>query len=113
MLDFFRRYQSAFLSVTAILVIVSFIFYGTFSTFSSQDAPRNDKLLGYTVNGSKIMLFDVQKLSRFIATDRNDAGPGVSPNFCNDGVIRTDFLQSHLGDVLVAEYFDFLKESLE
>ncbi len=111
MLEFFRRYQRAFFFVITIVVITSFVFFGTFSTFMGE-VERPDQQVGQTVEGSPIMLSEVQKLARFISTDREDGANrhGLLPNFCNDGVIRNDFLRTRLADVLVAEYFDALKE---
>jgi hypothetical protein len=114
MLEFFRTYQRYFFLVITIVVIASFTFFGTYSTLGNE-VEREDRVVGQTVDGSSMMLSEVQKLSRFITTDREDSagGRGASPNFCNDGVIRYDFLRARLADILVAEYFDALKGDLE
>lgn len=113
MLEFFRTYQRYFFLVITIVVIASFTFFGTYSTLGNE-VEREDRIVGQAVDGSSMMLSEIQKLSRFIATDREDsAGRGMSPNFCNDGVIRYDFLRARLADLLVAEYFDALKGDLE
>ena len=110
MLEFFRKYQRYFFLVITVVVIASFTFFGTYSTFAGSDEPE-DRVVGQTIDGSDMMLSEVQKLSRFIATDREDSiqGRGLPPNFCNDGVIRYDFLECRLAHLLVAEYFDVLK----
>src|SRR5690606_8530987 len=36
-----------------------------------------------------------------------------NPNFCNDGVIRYDFIRDGLADPIVLEYFDLLKGDFE
>jgi len=110
MLEFFRRYQRYFFLVITVVVIASFTFFGTYSTFAGSDEPE-DRIVGQTVDGSDMMLSEVQKLSRFISTDREDSvqGRGLAPNFCNDGVIRYDFLECRLAELLVNEYFDALK----
>lgn len=114
MLEFFRRYQRYFFLVITVVVIASFTFFGTYSTFAGTDEPE-DRVVGQAIDGSDMMLSEVQKLSRFIATDREDSvqGRGLPPNFCNDGVIRYDFLECRLADLLVAEYFDVLKGDFE
>jgi hypothetical protein len=112
--DFFRKYQRYFLLLITVVTVASFAFFGTYSTFGERNE-RPDRLVARAVDGSAMMLTDIQKLSRFIATDREDAmdGRGLSPNFCNDGVVRYDFLKARLADLLVAEYFDALKGDLE
>ena len=94
MLEFFLLYQRYFFLVITVVVISSFVFFGTYSTFGGT-AERVDRVVGHTIDGSAMMLSEVQKLSRFIASDREDPmqGRGLSPNFCNDGVIRYDFLK--------------------
>lgn len=114
MLEFFRRYQRYFFVVITIVVISSFTFFGTYSTFGGAEE-RPDRAIGQLIDGSSMMRSDVQKLSRFIATDREDSiqGRGLSPNFCNDGVIRYDFIKDGLANLIVAEYFDALKGDFE
>ncbi len=108
MLEFFRRYQRYFFLVITAVVITSFTFFGTYSTFGGDEAPK-DRLVGKTVEGAPMMLSEIQKMARFIEVDREDSG---SLNLCNDGVIRYDFIRDRIADLLVAEYFDPLKESL-
>lgn len=114
MLEFFRKYQRYLFFVITVMVITSFIFFGAFSTFGG-DEERPDKQIGKTIDGKPMMLLEVQKLSRFLASDREDSGLGgrASPNFCNDGVIRYDFLRDGLADPIVFEYFDLLKGDFE
>ena len=114
MLEFFRRYQQTFFLVTAVVVIASFLFFGAYGTFDTR-SERKDWAVSTTVGGSKLMFSEVQMMSRFIAADRNDpyAPRGMLPNFSNDGVIRNDFLKDRLADLIVAEYFDVLKEDFE
>lgn len=114
MLEFLRKYQRYLFFVITVMVIFSFIFFGTFSTFMGVEE-RPDRSIGKLIDGSPMMLSEVQKLSRFIATDREDSmqGRGLPPNFCNDGVIRYDFIKDGLAGVIVSEYFDSLKEDFE
>ena len=107
MLEFFRRYQRYFFLIIAVMVISSFLFFGTYSTFGGGEE-RKDRVVAHAVDGSPMMLSEVQKLARFIAADREDA----FPNFCNDGVLRYDVLKDRLGELLVGQYFDVLKEDL-
>lgn len=114
MLEFFRKYQRYFFLVITIVVVASFSFFGTYSTFGREEE-RKDRQVARAVDGSAMMLTEIQQLARFISTDREDSmqGRGFPPNFCNDGVIRYDFLKVRLADLLVSEYFDALKGDLE
>ena len=98
MLEFFRKYQKYFFVFISIVLVASFSFFGTFSTFSN-DPKKEDRILAYSVEGSPLMLSEVQSLARFIGTDREDTpGPGVLPNLCNDGVVRYDLLKTGLAE---------------
>lgn len=114
MLDFFRKYQRIFFAVVAVFVITSFSFFGAFSTFGNEGEKRSDKVAGVAIDGSSFMLSEVQDLARFLATDREDLSDsrGV-PNLCNDGVVRHDFIEGGLADLLAANYFESLKTGLE
>jgi hypothetical protein len=114
MLEFFRKYQRYFFLAITVMVISSFTFFGTYSTFGGAEE-RPDRAIGQMIDGSSMMLSEVQKLSRFIATDREDSlqGRGLPPNLCNDGVIRYDLLKDGLAHLIVAEYFDVLKGDFE
>ncbi|MBU6447147.1 MAG: hypothetical protein KGQ49_07090, partial [Verrucomicrobia bacterium] len=100
--------------VITVMVISSFIFFGTFSTYGG-DVEKPDKSIGQMIDGQSMMLSEVQKVARFIATDRQDSmlGRGMPPNFCNDGVIRIDFLRDGLALPIVTEYYDFLKADFD
>ncbi len=114
MLDIFRRYQKVIFLVVTVVVVFSFLFFGAYGVLGQEDGPR-DRSIGKMVNGSPIMLSEVQKLSRFIATDREDSmqGRGLPPNFCNDGVIRYDFIKDGLAALIASAYFDVLKGDFE
>jgi hypothetical protein len=89
MLDFFRKYQRYFFIVIAVVIVISFSFFGTFQTLN-QPGKIEDKVIGKTIDGSKMMKSDVDRMIRFLASDRNDtalAEKGVMPNFFNNGVI--------------------------
>lgn len=113
-MEFFRKYQRSFLIIVTTVVIASFLFFGTFSPYTSQPEVK-DQLVTHAIDGSKLMRSQVQKLSHFLATDQQDVASrhGFPPNFCNDGVIRKDLLQTGLAEVLVSGYFDAMREGLQ
>ncbi len=104
MLEILRRYQRYVFFV----VIASFSFFGVYSTFDRQEV-REDVVMGTTAAGEPILASQMQALGRFLAKDREDGGEGP-PNFCNDGVIRYDFLRTRLADLIVTQYFASFQE---
>ncbi|MEM8727162.1 MAG: hypothetical protein AAGE99_00380 [Chlamydiota bacterium] len=114
MLDFFRRYQRYFFVVIAIVIAVSFSFFGTHQTIR-QPRRIKDRCLGHAIDGSEMMKGEVDRMIRFIGSDRDDvasAEEGIMPNFFNDGVVRKDLIGDGLGVLLVNAYFEDLKEEL-
>ncbi len=112
MLQFFRKYQRLFFIVITVVIIISFSFFGTFSTFSNY-GKKEDRTVALAIDGSPLMLSEVQALSHFISSDREDAFQyGVTPNLCNDGVIRYDLIRTGMADVLAASYFNEIKEDV-
>jgi hypothetical protein len=111
MLEFFRKYQKFFFFFIAIVITASFAFVGTYDAIGGETREK-DWVVSKAIDGSSITYLNVKKLSRFLSVDYLDAGSGraVYPNFCNDGVIRNDFLKGNLGALLVGHYFDDLKE---
>lgn len=115
MLNFFRKHQRFFFIVVTIFVVISFTFFGTYSTFSRNDeAP--DRVIGKAVDGSSIYLRELDVLSRFVSTSIEDRGllySGKMPNLLSDNVIRTDLLATGLGQMLAERYFDEVKGDLD
>ena len=114
MLDFFRKYQKIFFIVIAVVVISSFIFFGTFSAMTSGPQ-RVDPVIGKAVNGADVRLSEIVSLSRFIAADQDDLVSGsrsVPANLFNNGVIRKDFLMKGLADVMISVHPEALQKDL-
>ncbi|MDN3509239.1 MAG: hypothetical protein P0S93_04415 [Candidatus Neptunochlamydia sp.] len=115
MLDFFRRYQRYFFVVIAVVIVISFSFFGTHQTIN-QPQQVKDRCIGHAVDGSKMMRNEVDQMIRFIGSDRSDitlAEKGIMPNFFNDGVVRKDLMGAGIGALLVNAYFEDLKEELQ
>jgi GcvH upstream region-like protein len=105
MLSFFRKYQRAFFIVFTIVIVISFSFFGTYSTLAEK--PYSDPVAFVAVDGSSIPRSEVEELAMFIGTDQIDKqmfGGTWGPNFFNDGVIRKDFLQTGIAEVIAAKY---------
>jgi hypothetical protein len=113
MLEFFRKYERYFFICITIVIICSFSIFGAVSTLK-PDEKKKDRVVGRLVDGSEMMLSEVLALSKFIATDAEDRFEhGQMPNLCNDGLVRTDLLQSGIADLLVHSYFDSVKSEFQ
>lgn len=113
MFEFFRRYQRYFFVVITIIIIISFSFFGTYSTLNPEYP--HEQIVFTTVDGSQIKRQDLDELSTFITTDMQDKlilGGIWGPNFLNDGVIRKDFLETGLGFILAMNYPEELLQDL-
>jgi GcvH upstream region-like protein len=114
MLDFFRRYERYFFLVITVVIIISFSFFGTYSTLGSN--AWREQVAFKAVNGREVTRSDVDEMSLFLATDNEDKmlyGGVWGPNFLNDGVIRKDFLETGLGQELALAYKEDLQEDIE
>ena len=114
MLDFFRRYQRYFFIVITVVIIISFSFFGTYSTLGS-DVWR-EQIAFKAVNGHEVTRADLEEMVTFIATDSTDKNlfqGAWGPNFLNDGVLTKDFLETGLAAELVARYQKELLSDLE
>ncbi len=108
MLDFFRRYQKGFFLVITAVIICSFTFFGTFSTFSDSEKVA-DRVVGKAIDGSDMMEQELRAMERFLAFDRDDFW---QPNLFNDGVIRHDLLATKVAEVMVERSLPMFREGL-
>ncbi|MGD2169152.1 MAG: hypothetical protein PVI40_02795 [Chlamydiota bacterium] len=109
MLQFFRKYQKIFFVVITFVIVVSFSFFGTYSTLSSHKE-ASDSIVTTTVKGEKVSLKEIKLLSYFLDHDYNDDN---FPNFFNDQVLQKDVFQTKLADELASEFFPFFEEHLK
>lgn len=104
-LEFFRKYQRFFFLIITIVIVISFSFFGTYSTLS---APTHKEQIAFTaVDGSAITRGELEEMSLFLGTDMQDKllfGGLWGPNFFNDGVIKKDFLATGMGTMLAMQY---------
>lgn len=105
MLEFFRKYQRYFFLVIAVVIIISFSFFGTYSTYNVD---RMREGVAFTaVDGTPIKRSELDDVVAFIATDSQDKlqfGGMWGPNFFNDGVIKKDFFETGLAQILASQY---------
>jgi len=113
MLDFFRRYQRYFFLVITVVIIISFSFFGTYSTLGSNT--WREQVAFKAINGKEVLSMDVDEMALFLATDNEDKtyfGGAWGPNFLNDGVIRNDFLETGMGQELAMAFPNEIREDI-
>lgn len=114
MLEFFRKYQRYFFLVITVVIIISFSFFGTYSTLGSNS--WREQVAFTAINGKEILSTDVDEMALFLSTDSHDKlyfGEMWGPNFLNDGVIRNDFLKSGLAQELASAYPEEIQEDID
>lgn len=113
MLDFFRKYQRFFFIIISVVIIISFSFFGTYSTLNT---PGEREQIAFTaINGTAIKRHDLDEMAIFLGTDATDKmlfGGVWGPNFLNDGVVKRDILELGLGTILASQYSTIIKPDL-
>jgi GcvH upstream region-like protein len=114
MLHFFRTYERYFYAAITVVIVITFSFFGTYNQIANTG--WSNEAAFQAVDGSKISRTDLQNMVHFISTDGEDKllfGGSWGPNFLNNGVIKQDFLQTGLAEVLVQHYHKDLNEELQ
>lgn len=89
MLHHFRKYQRWIYIVITVVIIISFSFFGTYSTIATPSAP--DPVAFVAVDGAKVHRSELEEMALFLGTDSQDKwmlGGVWGPNFLNDGAIH-------------------------
>lgn len=114
MLDFFRRYQKYLYIAITIVIVISFSFFGTYSTLSNDSF--REQIAFTTVDGTEIPRHELDEMVAFISTDALDKllfGGAWGPNFLNSGIIKQDFLETGLAAMLIEQYPSEMQQDLE
>lgn len=114
MLGFFRRYQRYVFLVVTFVIIVSFSFFGTYNTIPAENI--REQVAFTAIDGTQVSRADLEEMVLFLSTDADDKvifGGAWGPNFLNDGVIRKDFLQTGLAEILAVQYEPALAADLQ
>ncbi|PCI95544.1 hypothetical protein COB11_01840 [Candidatus Aerophobetes bacterium] len=116
MLNFLRKYQKIVFGVVTAALILSLTLFGANNNLGSKSVKEEDYVIGTAVDGSSISKLGIDRMVRFLASDRFDVDMQQNrhmPNLFNNGVIRRDFLESGLGEMLASKYFEHIKKDLE
>jgi GcvH upstream region-like protein len=113
MLGFFRRHQRYFFLMITIVIVISFSFFGTYSTINNSSG--QDPVAFVAVDGTQIPRSELNQLVMFIGTDAEDKllfGGIWGPNFLNDGVVKKDFFETGLAELLAEQYPGEIEQDL-
>lgn len=105
MLELLRKYQSYVFTIVAFVIIISFSFFGTYNTLPADSI--HEKTAFTSIDGTPVARSELEEMAMFISTDKEDKrlfGGMWGPNFLNDGVIKNDFLDTGLAEILMLEY---------
>lgn len=75
-----------------------------------------DQIVFSAVDGGKVSRLEMDQMATFLGTDTEDKllfGGIWGPNFLNDGVVKRDFLETGLAQVLASEYPNEIKIDLQ
>lgn len=114
MLAFMRKYQKYFFAIITVVIVISFSFFGTYSTLAGNSI--HETVAFRTVGGDDVSRSELEEMAFFIGTDLEDKklfGGIWGPNFLNDGVIRKDFLETGLASLLVGAYPDLVQSDFK
>lgn len=110
MLQFFRKYQKFFFIIVTFVIVISFVFFGSYNSFSGhEEAPNRE--IGHLIDGS---VLKEQKLYGMIGLIQNGMEEGgQTVNFLNDNLVHREILLSGIGEILIEHSFETLQEDLE
>ncbi|MEC7840350.1 MAG: SurA N-terminal domain-containing protein [Chlamydiota bacterium] len=114
MLHVFRKYQQYIFIVITFVIVISFSFFGTYS--SMQSSSYEDPVAFVAIDGTSITRSELEQFVNFIGTDseeKRNYGGVWGPNFFNDGVIKKDFLENGIASVLVKGFADDINPDLK
>jgi len=106
MLGFFRKYQRYFFAFITVIIVISFSFFGTFSTLQQLENPA-DKVAFQAIDKSFVSQQELNETILFLGSDAQDkwlyAGMW-GPNFLNDGFVANDIVKTGIAEILLTKY---------
>jgi len=109
MLSFFRKYQKFFFLFITIIIVVSFVFFGTYQTFAPSSTVKEETAF-VAIDGKKISQSYLQNMSHFLATE--PLSMRGFQNFLNDSFISREFLDTKISSLLIKENREKIQEEL-
>lgn len=115
MLQFFRKHQKVIFLFTTIAIVISFVFFGTYSTLRSQGPKMTDEEVTKLLDGSSLKKSQVIMMARFLSANLEDSRGEKHTliNLFNDGVLEKDILGTPLGKQLARQYIAECSEDVQ
>ncbi len=101
MISYFRRYQRAIYIVITIVIVLSFSFFGTYSSFNKGSFSGDDIVVARLVDGTKVYKSEFDRYLQFLLTNPLSGGEG-GKNFLNNGFLETAILGTPFGEELLS-----------
>lgn len=114
MLQFFRKHQKFLFLFVTIIIVITFVFFGSYQAFAPSFSRKQEKdeVLFKTINGRKIKSSYLNEMTAFLTREDWMGGNKIfNINFLNDGVISQDILQTNLSQLIAENFSDtFIKK---
>lgn len=113
MMHLMRKYEKYVFILTTIVIIISFTFFGAYTTSGQQNV--EDPVVFTSFNGVAYTRSGLDEMIRFLATDNEDmllTGGKWGSNFLNDGVIRKDLIKQGIAFLLLEQNKEDVKQDL-
>lgn len=115
MFGFFRKYQKIFLGLFTALIVMSFFFYGTASTFSGRGGGKKEISTPLSIHGVKV---EGAKLANYallltLGSSPNHIGNKELPWLLVDDFFLDEFIQSGLIEKIVQAHEKLLQKDFE
>ncbi|MEZ5314977.1 MAG: hypothetical protein R3E91_02025 [Chlamydiales bacterium] len=115
MLHFFRKHQKYFFIFTTIIIVTSFLFFGTYQAFApGLGENKGNEIVFYTPNGKGIKSAHFSHMIDFLnREDWMESFKFFDGNYLNDGLISKDFLEGGLAMCLFTRCKEEYQKDLE
>lgn len=113
MLHLFRKYQKVIFVFVTVVVVISFVFFGTYQAFAPSMGSKEKQTTAYvTKSGKKVGSYYFDHLCQFLTTE----GAGrdfFEGNYLSDYLISREFLETGLALDLIAQDPENYREELD
>lgn len=110
MLGFFRKHQKFIFTVVGSVVVITFVFFGTFQTLlQGRQAPPQK--IGKLVDGSHLTERDLYSLTQLIKGGVEEGGR--SPNLLSNSFLHKEILLGGIGEVVATAFFEEIQSELQ
>lgn len=101
MLHIFRRYQKVIFFCVTVVIISTFVFFGTYQVLMPTGVEERPTVKYVTVDGKKISGRHMDQLMRFLKKEGMLSSQFFDSNFLNDGIVRRELIQTGVAQQLL------------